>query len=135
MAEEKGTFVTTVAEVAPKDVQAADGWHKMDIRFLIPPEHQQPGCEVALFRAIFPPGAQHAVHRHAHAPEFFYVLAGRPVIGDRDGEREVGPGTMQLVPAGAVHWLRNPSPDTTVEVVGGYVGATSLETAGYERVE
>lgn len=125
------THLSHVDDVVPMPVQSADGWEKVDIRFLLPPELQRDGARLALFRAVFPPGARHLAHTHPDAPEFVYVVAGEPVIGDAAGERTGRPGMIQLVPAGAVHWLWNLS-DRTVEVVGGYLGVSSFADAGYQ---
>ncbi|MDA8283089.1 MAG: cupin domain-containing protein [Actinomycetota bacterium] len=69
-------------------------------------------------------------HTHPNAPEFVYVVAGEPVLGDARGERKGRPGTVQFVPPGEIHWRWNTG-DTTVEVVGGYLGASSFENPGY----
>ncbi len=126
-------FMTNLREVERKAVLAEDGWLGMDIRFPLP-EDLASSSGVALFRAVFRPGAQHRAHRHPNADEFFYVIRGRAEIGAGDEAHEVGPGTVELVPRGVVHWLRNLEPGDDVEVLGGYLGVGSLEQAGYECV-
>ena len=42
-------------------------------------------------------------HSHADTDDFFLVLAGRLVIELRDGEVELGPGQLYVVPAGVEH--------------------------------
>ena len=133
MVENEHHYMVNVAEVAPRPVSEAEGWKSMDIRFLLPEEVGR-SAGVALFRAIFPPRAQHERHRHPNADEFFYVLRGRPAIGTEDEEHEVEPGTVELVRRGRVHWLRNLDPSSEVEVLGGYLGVGSLDEAGYEYV-
>jgi quercetin dioxygenase-like cupin family protein len=81
---------------------------------------------------VFPPGAAHEAHRHPNADEFFYVIRGRALLGAEQEEHEAGPGTVEFVPAGKVHWLRNLDSSEPVEVVGGYLGVGSLEEAGYQ---
>lgn len=126
------SFFGHVSDVAPAAVSRAQGWHDVDIRFLLPPDVQPGATPLALFRALFPPGAAHAAHTHPRAAEFVYVVRGTAVLGAGDGqERTGGPGTVQLVPPGSVHWLRNPGPHEWVEVLGGYLGAVSLADAGY----
>lgn len=123
-------FMTRVSEVEPRGVRAEQGWVGMDIRFPLPPEVARRGG-VALFRAVFRPGAQHRAHLHPNAAEFFYIIRGQAAIGAGDEEHEVGPGTIDFVPRGIVHWLRNLDPDSEVEVLGGYLGVATLEEAGY----
>jgi quercetin dioxygenase-like cupin family protein len=124
-------YMTNIAEVPPKGVSADQGWVGMDIRFPLPPDVARRGG-VALFRAVFRPGAQHRAHVHPNADEFFYVVRGRAAIGAGDEEHEVGAGTVDFVPRGTVHWLRNLDAQGEVEVVGGYLGVGTLEEAGYE---
>ena len=130
MTAERGSFVSHVDAVVPMPVRRSEGWEQVDIRFLLPATLQQDGARLALFRAVFPPGARHLAHTHPNAPEFVYVVTGEPMLGDARGERKGGPGTVQFVPPGEVHWLWNTS-DIAVEVVGGYLGVSSFEDAGY----
>ena len=123
-----------IGEVAPREVPVEEGWRGMEIRFPLPPDLAR-SCGVALFRTVFEPGAEHRPHRHPHADEFFYVIRGRAAVGTEDEEREVGPGTVELVRRGRLHWLRNLDANRQVEVVGGYLGVGSLEEAGYEYPE
>ncbi|MGH9101564.1 MAG: cupin domain-containing protein [Acidimicrobiales bacterium] len=129
MTTKKG-FFNHVESVQPKAVSAEDGWHQVDIRFLLP-ESLELASPLAPFRATFPPGAEHRTHTHPDADEFVYVISGRCALGAGDEEREGGAGSVQLIPAGVVHWLRNLDPESPVEVVGGYLGVRSLEKAGY----
>ena len=123
-----------ITEVPPKAVAEKDGWRKMDIRFPLPEDVARAGG-VALFRAVFSPGAEHQAHIHPNADEFFYIIRGHAAIGAGDEEHEVGPGTVDFVPRGVPHWLRNLDPGGEVEVVGGYLGVGSLEEAGYVKVD
>lgn len=126
----KNHFMVNIADVEPKAVRPDQGWISMDIRFPLPVDLARAGG-VALFRAVFTPGAEHRAHTHPNADEFFYVIRGRAEIGSGDEIHEVGAGTVEFVPRGTVHWLRNIDRSEEVEVVGGYLGVGSLEEAGY----
>lgn len=130
MTTRQASYLVHVDAVSPMPVRADEGWEHVDIRFPVPADLQRDGARLALFRAVFPPGARHLAHTHPNAPEFVYVVAGQPVLGDAEGERTGRPGTVQFVPAGAVHWLLNTG-DVPVEVVGGYLGVSSFDAAGY----
>lgn len=125
-------YYGSVDRVTPSPVRSEDGWQAVDIRFLLPPSLRL-SAPVALFRALFPPGAAHRTHTHPNADEFVYVIRGRARLGAGDEERDGGPGTVQLIPAGVVHWLQNLG-DEPVEVLGGYLGVRSLQEAGYRYV-
>jgi len=127
-------FMTHVDEVEPAPVRAEQGWRGVDIRFMITRDAAGTGS-VCLFRAVFPPGAAHEAHRHPHADEFFYVIRGRALLGAEGEEHEARAGTVEFVPAGRVHWLRNLDASEPVEVVGGYLGVGSLAEAGYQLGE
>jgi mannose-6-phosphate isomerase-like protein (cupin superfamily) len=45
-------------------------------------------------------------HSHPDTDDFFLVLTGRLVIQLRDGDVELGPGQMYVVPAGVEHCPR-----------------------------
>ena len=122
-------LVNVLEEIEPEEVSRDDGWLGLRIRFL---NGDESGSEnTCLFRATFPPGATHDKHTHPNADEFFYVISGRAAVGGGEEEHEVGEGTVQFVPAGKVHWLRNLDDEQPVEVIGVYVGGSSLEEAGY----
>lgn len=117
----------------PSAAAGADqGWVNMNIRFVT--EAMTGFDEVCLFRASFPPGAQHQRHIHPNAAEFFYVISGHGASGCGAEEHEVRGGAFELVANGVVHWLRNVSPTENIEIIGGYLGVGSLEEAGYVRV-
>jgi uncharacterized cupin superfamily protein len=57
------------------------------------------------------PGApEDRLHMHYGAEEMFFVLSGRPVLRDRDGEEELAPGEFVFCPEGraGLHTFRNP---------------------------
>jgi quercetin dioxygenase-like cupin family protein len=126
-------YLAQVDEIPPAPVPQEKGWRDMDIRFIATRELSGSGA-VCLFRTVFPPGAAHEKHVHPNADEFIYVISGRAGAGCEGDEFEVGAGSVQIVPKGRVHWLRNLDPQMPVELVGGYLGVGSLEEAGYEFV-
>ena len=129
MIRDENNFITTIDELSPEPLVDDEGWRGMDIRFAT---GEMTGSETLCFwRTLFPPGMAHERHRHPHATEFLYVIAGRAALGAGAAETVANPGTLQIIPPGKVHWLRNLDADRPVEVVGGYVGAPSLEKAGY----
>lgn len=132
MLRNENHFMVHVDEVAPRRVAADEGWKAMDIRFLLPEDVAAEG--VCLFRTVFGPGAAHEKHYHPNAAEFLYVVRGRAGVGAGEEEYVAEAGSVQVIPAGAVHWLRNLGADEEAEVVGGYLGVRSLEEAGYEFV-
>jgi len=125
-------LINVLEEIEPKQVAPEEGWKSIRIRFL---DGDQSGSEnTCLFRATFPPGAAHERHSHPNADEFFYLISGRAAVGAGDGEFVATAGTVQYIPAGKVHWLRNLDASEPVEVVGVYVGGSSLQEAGYDYV-
>jgi quercetin dioxygenase-like cupin family protein len=121
-----------IDELEPAGVPRDEGWKQMDIRFF---DGATSGSEnTCLFRTVFPPGAAHERHFHPNADEFVYVISGRAGVGAGEEEHAAGPGSIQFIPAGKVHWLRNLDQNEPVELVGLYVGGASLEAAGYEYV-
>jgi quercetin dioxygenase-like cupin family protein len=127
-------YLTHVSDFAPAPVTADEGWRKMDIRFILNREASGHGS-VCVFRTLFEPGAAHEIHTHPGADEFLYVVRGRCVVGAGGEEYDAGPGTLQFIPAGKTHWLRNVDPFEPVELIGGYTGVGSLDEAGYEFIE
>jgi quercetin dioxygenase-like cupin family protein len=129
---EHHTLTNIEDDVDVARVSADQGWKQIRIRFFEGQDSGSGNC--CMFRASFPPGAAHERHFHPNADEFFYVIRGRAAVGAEDEEHVAAPGTVQFVPAGKVHWLRNLDPEEPVEVVGIYVGGRTLEEAGYEYV-
>jgi quercetin dioxygenase-like cupin family protein len=123
-------FQLNVTDIDPAPVKRDDGWRDMDIRFLVRRDNAGAG-EVCFWRTVFPPGGAHERHYHPNAAEVLYVLRGRGAAGTEAEEHEVSPGTVQYIPKGAVHWLRNLEPEQELEIVGCYAVAGSLEEAGY----
>jgi quercetin dioxygenase-like cupin family protein len=123
-------FQLHVSEMEPAPVPSEEGWRNMDIRFLV--NRGNAGSDsICWWRTVFPPGAAHERHFHPNAEEVLYVLRGRGAAGTESEEHEVTPGTVQFIPKGVTHWLRNASDDEELEIVGCYSPAASLEEAGY----
>jgi len=129
---EHHTMADFATDLEPAEVSRDEGWRGIRIRFFEGAVSGSENC--CMFRAHFPPGAAHERHFHPHADEFFYVISGHAAVGAGDEEHEATAGTVEFVPAGKVHWLRNLDDTQPVEVVGIYVGGRSLAEAGYEFV-
>lgn len=133
MNDESPHFQLHVSEMEPAPVKTDEGWRDMDIRFLVR-EDNAGSTEVCWWRTVFSPGSAHERHYHPNAAEVLYVIRGRGGAGTGELEHEVTEGTVQYIPKGAVHWLRNLSEDEELEIVGCYAPAGNLEQAGYEFV-
>ena len=90
-------------EVTSEPVEAADGLTRTVLL-----DESDGAPHFALRRFELAPGAE--VPRHTNAVEHEqYVLAGEYVVGIGEEEHTVSPGDSLLIPAGVVHWYRNPS--------------------------
>lgn len=90
------------ADVEYESVDAADGLSK---GVLIGESHGAPN--LALRRFTLAPGGE--VPKHTNEIEHEqYVLAGEYVVGIEDEKYAVNAGDSLHIPAGAVHWYRNP---------------------------
>jgi quercetin dioxygenase-like cupin family protein len=89
------------------------------------------GASVLVDTAAIEPGGGVEVHRHPRADEFVLVLDGRGVHVEPDGEVAVAVGEAVLVDAGEWHGFRA-ADGSAVRVVFGYLGAGSLDEAGWE---
>jgi quercetin dioxygenase-like cupin family protein len=124
-------YKVTLDDVAPADLKLADGWKKMDIRFLI--SRETVGSDrVCFWRTVFREQSAHEKHLHRNSAEVMYCVAGRGWGGVGDQEHEMLPGTAVYIPKGTVHWAR---PAAYFEIVGLYTDVGSLEESGYEFVE
>jgi quercetin dioxygenase-like cupin family protein len=132
LVSDRECFFQNLDEMASAAVGPDQGWVNMNIRFLT--SAITGFGEVCLFRASFPPGAQHKAHIHPNAAEFFYVISGYGASGCGEVEHGVRSGAFELVAKGVIHWLRNTSETENIEVVGGYLAVGSLEEAGYVPV-
>lgn len=64
-------------------------------------------CDVYCFE----PGQTQKAHAHAGSDKLYFVLAGSARIRVGDDERDGGPGTAVLAPAGVEHGVVNPGPE------------------------
>ncbi len=88
---------------------------------------------IVVATSTFEPGGRHDLHRHPNADEFFLVLRGGGHHLTANGPLRLDPGGLVHVPAGEPHGFRT-DPDTVTTALYGYLGAGSLEQAGYELV-
>lgn len=110
----------------------ATGFIGMKARWLATDEICGTGSVVVGASRFAAEGGAHELHRHAEAAEFFIVLAGEGVQLDEDGaEVPVEVGEAALLPRGSWHGFRNTGGEE-VRAVFGFLGATSLDRAGYE---
>lgn len=110
----------------------ATGFIGMNARWLATDEICATGSIVVGASRFAPEGGAHELHRHAEAAEFFIVLSGEGAQLDEDGnEVPVEVGEAALLPKGAWHGFRATGPEE-VRAVFGFLGATSLDRAGYE---
>jgi mannose-6-phosphate isomerase-like protein (cupin superfamily) len=72
-----------------------DGWHLVN----------QPALSV--IREKMPPGTAEVRHRHRHARQFFFVLAGAARFEAEGATFELLPGEGLEVPPGVPHSIRN----------------------------
>ena len=63
-------------------------------------------CDVYCFEA----GQEQTAHTHAGSDKVYYVIEGTAHIRIADDERDVGPGTVVLAPAGIAHGVVNRGP-------------------------
>jgi quercetin dioxygenase-like cupin family protein len=110
----------------------AIGFIGMNARWLATDEICATGSVVVGASRFAAEGGVHELHRHPEAAEFFIVLSGEGVQLDEDGaEVPVEVGEAALLPRGGWHGFRNTGPEE-VRAVFGFLGATSLDRAGYE---
>ena len=102
MTESSDPLVRREADIEYESVDAADGLSK---GVLINESHGAP--TLALRRFTLEPGGE--VPRHTNEIEHEqYVLEGEYVVGIEDTEHTVSAGDSLHIPAGTVHWYRNP---------------------------
>lgn len=117
---------------ADTSLKEEDGWHKMDVRWLIT-DKSVGSTMTVVGRTTMPPGvkAQHAWHRHPKAEEWEVVIQGLGIKHIGDESFFLRPGDVAFVPRDIYHGLENASDTETLITVWGYCGAPSLEQAGY----
>lgn len=106
------------------------GWIDMDVRWLV--TRQTVGADDTVFGVTyFPPGSRHEIHRHEHAEEVEYLIAGQGVARVGEDDVAMGVGDAVFVPRNDYHGFRNTSENETAVMIWCYAGAASLEEAGY----
>jgi quercetin dioxygenase-like cupin family protein len=111
------------------------GFHHMSARMLIDVDNGG-SRSFTLGMGTFAPGEGcHALHRHAHAEEIFYVWEGAGVHLTGDGARHpLAAGELAFVPRNEWHGFQNTS-DSPVRAFFGYLGVGARADAGYEVME
>jgi quercetin dioxygenase-like cupin family protein len=110
----------------------ATGFIGMHARWLVTDEICGTGSLVLGASRFAPEGGAHELHRHPETAEFFIVLSGEGAQLDEDGnEVPVEVGEAALLERGAWHGFRATGAEE-VRAVFGFLGATSLDAAGYE---
>jgi mannose-6-phosphate isomerase-like protein (cupin superfamily) len=110
------------------------GFHHMQARMLIDAEADNGGCRsFTLGMGTFAPGQGcHALHRHAHAEEVFFVWEGAGVHLTADGaEHPLSAGELAFIPRTEWHGFKNTG-STPVRAFFAYLGVGARADAGYE---
>jgi quercetin dioxygenase-like cupin family protein len=106
------------------------GFSDMGVRWLVT-SATVGSADVVVATSVFQPGGRHELHRHPHAAEFFLVTEGSGEHFAPQGPMLLRAGDLVFVPAGEWHGYRT-DPGTVTRAIYGYLGAGSLEAAGYE---
>jgi quercetin dioxygenase-like cupin family protein len=128
-----GCPITRTADGGNSHLRAAGGFIDMGVHWLA--TSQTVGTrKLVVATSTFTPGGSHQLHRHPHADEFFLVLQGGGEHLTKNGPVRLNPGDLAYIPAGEWHGFQT-DPGVTTRTVYGYLGAGSLEQAGYELLE
>lgn len=126
--------VTVAGTPSDESLRASDGWVDMDVKWLVTSETV--GAESCVFGiTVFPPGAEHEIHRHPNAEETEYIVSGSGIAAVGDDDVVLEAGEMVFVPRNEYHGFRNASATDQAVMVWTYAPAASLEEAGYVRRE
>jgi len=124
-------YRTRIEDVPPvQGLPRDEGWIDMQVQFLIG-EQNAGAKDLVVGRTVLPPGARHERHRHPNCDEFLVVLSGHGEIYTNTGRKPSKAGDVIYTPRGNWHGFDNTS-DGQVLLFWGWVGAGSLEAAGYE---
>ncbi|GAB3491336.1 cupin domain-containing protein [Amycolatopsis cihanbeyliensis] len=107
-----------------------DGITDMDVRWLITAATAG-SAELVVATSTFAPSGRHERHRHPRAAEFYLVVDGSGTHLDQEGEIHLDTGDLVYIPAGRWHGYRT-DPGVRTRAIYGYLGAGSLDAAGYE---
>ncbi|MDG4810780.1 cupin domain-containing protein [Micromonospora sp. WMMD1120] len=119
-----------VDHVSSAVLAAGGGFTDMRVRWLVC-RADAGSTRLVVATSTFAPDGHHELHRHPNAEEFFMVLDGGGEHLTETGAIRLGPGDVVLVAAGEWHGYRT-DPEVTTTTVYGYLGAASLDEAGYE---
>lgn len=117
-----------IDEVKPLVKNGVKGWNITDFRL---PIGRHTGSPNALFWAKYLPGAMHGKHRLENCEVLYYVIRGNGLAGVGPDRAEVRGGHVHYIPRGVEHFLCNTSKTESLEVIGVYTGAGSVEETGY----
>ena len=117
-----------IDDVRPLALDPSQGWGISDFRL---PLGAHNGSRSALFWAKLRPGEIHHGHRFDRCEMVYYVIRGLGYAGAGEARVELRAGHSHCIGAGVEHFLANRSDHEPLEVIGVYVGAGSLEEAGY----
>jgi quercetin dioxygenase-like cupin family protein len=106
------------------------GFTDMGVRWLVTSETVG-SSKLVVATSVFTPSGEHGAHRHPHADEFFLVIEGGGEHLSPQGPIGMEVGDLVLVPAGEWHGYRTAGGTATTSIYG-YLGAGSLQQAGYE---
>ena len=121
------------SEHPPEEFPEGSAFRGLDIRYVVTSDTTPNNKKTVFGRAIFPKGAMHGKHMHHGAEEVVYVIKGTGTAYYDGKTYKVGPGSIQFVPQGEVHGLKNEY-DEPLEIVWGYFGASSLVAIKYEEL-
>lgn len=124
---EQGILVN-VEHVKPMALPRGKGWAVSDFRL---PIGRHNGSPNALFWARLAPGDVHHRHRFDNCEVLYYVIRGDGIVGAGDEVARVRGGHVHHLARGVEHFMANASANDTLEVIGVWTGAGSLEEAGY----
>jgi|HubBroStandDraft_4_1064222.scaffolds.fasta_scaffold71891_2 quercetin dioxygenase-like cupin family protein len=127
---DEGRLVRAAADRGDGALGHGGGYAAMDVNWLVT-DVTVNASGIALATSVFAAGGSHDLHRHPNAAEFFFVLSGGGDHLMADGAIQVNRGDTVWIPTGTWHGFRAHSGVTT-RAVYGYLGAPSLEAAGYE---
>jgi quercetin dioxygenase-like cupin family protein len=75
-------------------------------------------AHVMLGLNCFEPGQIQSIHAHSGADKFYFVLTGKARFTVGEEEREAGPGTVVVAPAGIPHGVTNTGSERLSLLVG-----------------
>jgi quercetin dioxygenase-like cupin family protein len=129
-AADEGHLVGAVTDDGTGTLGADGGFAGMAVRWLV--DQAGAGARyITLATSAFEPGGSHELHRHRGADEFFLVLAGGGEHLTAAGPLPIGAGVTVYIPRGEWHGFHT-NPGVVTHAVYGYLGASSLDAAGYE---